>query len=104
MKLHSICEWCTAVHVLTLFTFFIALYRLQLQMSGEDTQKPVAPARSASKMRQGIGGERITQPGAGQIRQSSGERFRHRAANAGATLGIACRQRRIRQPWFVVAS
>jgi uncharacterized membrane protein len=26
--LHKICEWCTVVHVLTLLTFLVALYRL----------------------------------------------------------------------------
>jgi uncharacterized membrane protein len=30
VKLHSICEWCTSVHILTLITFLIALNRLQL--------------------------------------------------------------------------
>jgi uncharacterized membrane protein len=29
VKLHQICEWCTVVHVLTLLTFLVALYRLQ---------------------------------------------------------------------------
>ena len=28
-RLHAICEWCTAVHVLTLLTFLVALYRVQ---------------------------------------------------------------------------
>jgi uncharacterized membrane protein len=28
VKLHKICEWCTAVHILTALTFFVALYRL----------------------------------------------------------------------------
>ncbi|HEX6818629.1 MAG TPA: vitamin K epoxide reductase family protein [Ktedonobacterales bacterium] len=49
VKLHSICEWCTAVHVLTLLTFFVALYRLQQQLSGEDDAAPVAPMRSVVK-------------------------------------------------------
>lgn len=29
VRLHAICEWCTAVHVLTLLTFLVALYRVQ---------------------------------------------------------------------------
>ena len=29
VHLHVICEWCTAVHVLTLLTFLVALYRVQ---------------------------------------------------------------------------
>jgi uncharacterized membrane protein len=29
VRLHAICEWCTAVHILTLLTFLIALYRIQ---------------------------------------------------------------------------
>ena len=29
VKLHQICEWCTAVHLLTLLTFLVALYRFQ---------------------------------------------------------------------------
>jgi uncharacterized membrane protein len=27
VQLHNICEWCTAVHILTLVTFILALYR-----------------------------------------------------------------------------
>lgn len=29
VRLHAICEWCSAVHVLTLLTFLVALYRVQ---------------------------------------------------------------------------
>jgi uncharacterized membrane protein len=29
VQLHTICEWCTGVHVLTLLTFLVALYRVQ---------------------------------------------------------------------------
>jgi uncharacterized membrane protein len=29
VRLHAICEWCTAVHALTLLTFLVALYRVQ---------------------------------------------------------------------------
>ena len=29
VRLHAICEWCTAVHMLTLLTFLVALYRVQ---------------------------------------------------------------------------
>jgi uncharacterized membrane protein len=29
VRLHAICEWCTVVHVLTLLTFLLALYRVQ---------------------------------------------------------------------------
>lgn len=49
VKLHQICEWCTAVHLLTLFTFFVALYRLQQQMTGEDGAGRIAPARTPAR-------------------------------------------------------
>jgi uncharacterized membrane protein len=29
VRLHAICEWCTVVHILTLLTFLLALYRVQ---------------------------------------------------------------------------
>jgi uncharacterized membrane protein len=29
VRLHAICEWCTAVHALTLLTFLVALYQVQ---------------------------------------------------------------------------
>ena len=83
VKLHSICEWCTAVHLLTLFTFFIALYRLQLQMSGEDTQKPAAPARPASKNASGYrvaNGSRSQSPGKSANRVASASATGQRTA------------------------
>lgn len=50
VKLRQICEWCTAVHVLTVLTFFVALYRLQQQMNGETELAPAAPpARDSSR-------------------------------------------------------
>ncbi len=38
VKLRQICEWCTAVHVLTLLTFLIVLYRLQQAQTAVDTE------------------------------------------------------------------
>jgi len=38
VRLHQICEWCTAVHVLTLLTFLVALYRLQQAQTAADTR------------------------------------------------------------------
>jgi uncharacterized membrane protein len=38
VKLHQICEWCTAVHLLTLLTFLVALYRFQQAQTAVDTQ------------------------------------------------------------------
>ncbi|HWE64929.1 MAG TPA: vitamin K epoxide reductase family protein [Chloroflexota bacterium] len=29
VRLHAICEWCSAVHVLTVLTFLVTLYRVQ---------------------------------------------------------------------------
>ena len=29
VRLHALCEWCTAVHVLTLLSFLVAVYRAQ---------------------------------------------------------------------------
>ena len=37
VRLHAICEWCSAVHVLTLLTFLVALYRVQRLPSGDDS-------------------------------------------------------------------
>jgi hypothetical protein len=44
VKLHSICEWCTSVHILTLITFLIALNRLQL--AAAPAPAPVKKART----------------------------------------------------------
>ena len=35
--LHEICEWCTTVHILTLLTFLVVLYRLQRLPVEEDS-------------------------------------------------------------------
>jgi uncharacterized membrane protein len=37
VKLRQICEWCTAVHLLTLATFLVALYRLQQALQQAQT-------------------------------------------------------------------
>jgi uncharacterized membrane protein len=43
VKLHKICEWCTAVHILTALTFFVVLYRvLSLIDAGELEEEEVA--------------------------------------------------------------
>jgi len=42
VRLHKICEWCTAVHILTAFTFFVVLYRvLSLIDAGEPEEEEV---------------------------------------------------------------
>lgn len=63
VKLHTICEWCTVVHLLTLATFLVALNRLQRPQARlatsaagrASTRRPsvgVRPApRSASALR-----------------------------------------------------
>lgn len=45
--LHSICEWCTTVHIMTFATFLIALGRLQ-HMDAPARASASAPARSRS--------------------------------------------------------
>lgn len=37
VRLHAICEWCSAVHVLTLLTFLVALYRVQRLPGGDES-------------------------------------------------------------------
>lgn len=93
VKLRSICEWCTAVHLLTLFTFFIALYRLQLQMSGEEAQAFVAPARPASK---NASGYRANGSGSREVSGSRGQgagKSANRMASASASGQRATGQR-----------
>jgi uncharacterized membrane protein len=46
VRLHEICEWCTAVHILTLLTFLLVLSRLQ-RLPEEDVT--TVPARSGRR-------------------------------------------------------
>jgi len=52
VKLHQICEWCTAVHVLTLLTFLVALYRLQQAQTAGDTEMDDEAAMLAEEYEQ----------------------------------------------------
>lgn len=44
VQLHQFCEWCTAIHLLTLFTFLIALARWQREGMEELTAPSSAPS------------------------------------------------------------
>jgi uncharacterized membrane protein len=50
VRLHSICEWCTSVHILTLLTFLIALNRLQLATAPGPAPMNKARRRPAARM------------------------------------------------------
>jgi uncharacterized membrane protein len=50
VQLHNICEWCTAVHILTLITFMLAWYRFaspQSEMNdvGREYRQPAHPVK-----------------------------------------------------------
>lgn len=99
VKLHQICEWCTAVHVLTLFTFFVALYRLQQQLSGEDDAEPEAPVRPAKHSitrRQTYAAEngsssRMARSGTSPSRGPSASANGHRSSSRAGTMGTTSR-------------
>ena len=67
---HNICEWCTAVHILTFLTFILAFYRLQ--HSGEAPDMAVAQSATTQA------------PSTRQARQMALSRRARRVANNGS--------------------
>jgi hypothetical protein len=72
VALHSLCEWCTVVHLLTFATFLLALNRWQQRGLPAPTLSPVVSSRSGSVPSSANGTARQPQSASNGARRSAG--------------------------------
>jgi uncharacterized membrane protein len=83
----AICEWCTAIHLLTLATFLVALHRWQTRHAAQ-----IAPARArrtaAGRAPQSMDGERRRQPAQSQTQPQTRQPARSTQQGQPARRGV----------------
>ncbi|HEU5441702.1 MAG TPA: vitamin K epoxide reductase family protein [Ktedonobacterales bacterium] len=84
----AICEWCTAVHLLTLATFLVALHRWQTRHATPIVSTP-ARQTAAGSNRQAVRGDQRRHPAQGKVQTQA--RQPDRAARQGQRAGRGAR-------------
>lgn len=81
VQVHSICAWCTVVHLLTLATFLVALSRWQ---TGMDPQRasPLAAERPATRRGAGAVGRQMALTAHARARRAAAAPGRRRATTS----------------------